>query len=96
MAALVAEARGERSHEQGREVTDAYLLKAFPGRTLEELDGMDWGRWRRAEEAQLHMDVEHIRATAFENKRTFSELPEAVLRLIQEHDALLGDDDGAE
>lgn len=30
---------------------DAWLLGRFPGRTLEELDGMDWGRFSRALEA---------------------------------------------
>jgi hypothetical protein len=70
------------------------LLKAFPGRMLEELDGMDWGRWQRAAEAQMRLDVETLRARTFEGNGKFSDLPEGVMRMIQEHDALVEDDDG--
>lgn len=33
------------------ELIDAWLLTRFPGRTLEELDAMDWARYSRALEA---------------------------------------------
>jgi len=36
---------------------DAWLLRAFPGRTLEELDAMDWTRYQRAMDAA---EIEHI------------------------------------
>jgi hypothetical protein len=69
------------------------LLKAFPGRTLEELDGIDWGRWQRATEAQLHTDVEQLRARYLDANGNVGDAPPDLLRMIAEHDALLGDDD---
>ena len=37
---------------------DAWLLKHFPGKTLEELDKMDWPRFMRAMEASGMCDLE--------------------------------------
>lgn len=37
---------------------DAWLLRLFPGRTLEELDGVDMRRLRAARDAQRAVDVE--------------------------------------
>lgn len=37
---------------------DAYLLTQFPGRTLEELDGMDWVRYNRALHARSILESE--------------------------------------
>lgn len=89
----MAYARGVR-RDPPDAALDAMLLKAFPGRMLEELDGMDWGRWQRAAEAQMRLDVETLRARTFEGNGKFSDLPEGVMRMIQEHDALVEDDDG--
>ena len=38
------------------------LLRKFPGRTLDELDRMDWMRYQRAMEAQRILDIEGKRA----------------------------------
>ena len=38
------------------------LLRKFPGRTLDELDRMDWMRYQRAMEAQRILDIEAKRA----------------------------------
>ena len=40
---------------------DAWLLKRFPGRLLEEIDEMDWLRYSRALEAQYVDDIEDLR-----------------------------------
>lgn len=40
---------------------DAILLRKFPGRTLEELDLMNWPRYMRAMEAERIMQVEEKR-----------------------------------
>ena len=38
------------------------LLRKFPGRTLDELDRMDWMRYQRAMEAQRILDIEAKRS----------------------------------
>ena len=93
MAALVSYARGERRLDPPDAVIDALLLKAFPGRTLDELDGMDWGRWQRAQAVQMHMDNEHLRSKLLDGDMESDDLPDGVSALIVEHDALLEDDD---
>jgi hypothetical protein len=72
------------------------LLRTFPGRTLEELDEMDWGRWQRAVEAQMHLDVERVRERILAKEIKASQVPRAVADMILEHDDLVGDyeDDG--
>lgn len=96
MASVVAYARDDRRLNPPPEVVDAQLLKAFPGRTLDELDGMDWGRWQRATEAQMHLDVERVRAQMLDGSTKAADLPDGVAALIREHDALVGDDDDGE
>lgn len=93
MAALVSYTRGERRLDPPDAVIDALLLKAFPGRTLDELDDMDWGRWQRAQAAQMHMDIEHLRRKLLDGDMKSDDLPDGVSALIVEHDALLEDDD---
>ena len=45
-------ARGSEGHARPPDaLIDAWLLQRFPGRTLDELDTMDWGRYSRALEA---------------------------------------------
>lgn len=39
-------------------LVDAWLLERFPGKTLEELDNMNWVRFMRAMEAQELCDIE--------------------------------------
>lgn len=39
-------------------LVDAWLLERFPGKTLEELDNMNWTRFMRAMEAQEICDIE--------------------------------------
>jgi hypothetical protein len=93
VAAVVRYARGDGRHEAPDSVIDAYLLKAFPGRTLEELDGLDWGRWQRALEAQMHLDVERLRTQVTDGSIKGSDLPDGVADMILKHDALVEDED---
>ena len=65
MRALVATIRGESSADDvgaNDALIDAHLLRVFQGRTLDELDMMDWPRYIRAKEVE--------RVTAIEARRT--------------------------
>jgi hypothetical protein len=43
-------------------------MRLFPGRTLEELDGLDWVRLQRAVEAQNIEQTEQLRRSHRQNK----------------------------
>jgi hypothetical protein len=66
---------------------DAWLLASFPGRTLEELDGMDWGRYTRALEAREAQRIEHKRARYLAQE--VKELEPDEWAVVQEHDRLV-------
>ena len=68
-------------------MVDAWLLKRFPGKTLEELDGMDWFRFLRAVEAEQIEAVEVQRQAALRNDATKLTEDEAIA--IAEHDELM-------
>lgn len=85
---------------QNREYLDWWLMQRFPGRTLEELDGIDWLRLQRAEEVGRIVAIEqrlrawHKRKTA--DKRA-DEFTTDEWRIIKRHDEWmreLGFDDG--
>lgn len=63
------------------------LLRKFPGRTLDELDRMDWMRYQRAMEAQRILDIEAKRA-AFTSGDLESLTVDEWL-VVQENDRLL-------
>lgn len=71
-----------------RTIIDAWLLRRFPGRMLEELDRMDWPRYLRAVEVMQIQDVEAQR-TASINHGGIDKLPPAVFKVILQHDRLL-------
>lgn len=71
---------------------DAWLLKRFPSRTLDELDGMDWFRFLRAVEAEEIEAIEARRTLVLTSKDVQLTEDEAVA--IAEHDELVSD--GAE
>lgn len=64
---------------------DWMLLKHFPNRTLEELDGMDFNRWLRATEAGGAERIERLRAQQIAGKA--KPTPEE-WAAIKEHEAL--------
>lgn len=63
-------------------------MSRFPGRTLEELDQMDYGRLMRAMEADSIGQVEQMRVQT----KDMSKIPADVLEQIARHDAIVGDE----
>lgn len=61
--AALAEAR-DAGDDPMAALEDAWLMRVFPGRTLEELDGVDVRRLRAAQDARRVVDVE-LRRQAF-------------------------------
>lgn len=68
---------------------DDYLLEMFPGRTLEELDGMDWLRLQRALDARMVRRVEEQRQAYLRGDLKSEQIPVDRWALIKEHDELL-------
>jgi hypothetical protein len=66
-------------------------MERFPGRTLEELDGLDWFRLMRALDAQQARDVERKRSDFLNKKLGRDGLTEEDWKLIAEHDELVGE-----
>jgi len=83
----VATCRGERRTDIADPLIDAWLLRNFPGRTLDELDRMDWGRYMRAIEAAQIELIEKRRAALLSGKAT--ELTPDEGEAILEHDRLM-------
>ena len=69
---------------------DAWLLQRFPGRTLDELDRMDWGRYLRAMEAGSISDLEARRDAQVAGHAS---LTDDEWERVREHDAMLEGDD---
>jgi len=65
---------------------DAWLLKKFPGKTLEELDGIDYGRFMRAIDAEWIEHVEERRVLQMAGKAEFTE---AEAYAIEAHEEIL-------
>lgn len=65
---------------------DAFLLQRFPGKTLEELDGIDWGRLCRALHVQQIDRIEDMREQYLRGKYkpTLAEMSD-----VMRHDRLL-------
>lgn len=60
---MVRRARADDSAgRQSEAELDAILLRRFPGRTLEELDTMNWPRYMRAMAAERIMQAEEKRS----------------------------------
>lgn len=62
-------------------------MRQFPGRTLDELDGMDWYRYLRARAAANIERVETLRARHLAGDAASLDADD--WRMIVEHDALL-------
>jgi len=61
------------------------MLRRFPGRTLEEIDGADYGRFMRAMEAERAESIERKRAQSLQNQSRV-ELTEEEWAQVGEHD----------
>lgn len=71
------------------ELVDSWLLQLFPGRTLDELDMMDWGRLWRALSAR---QVEHVEKRRIDFLAgTVKELTKDEWDQIRAHEELVGD-----
>lgn len=77
-------------HQQS-EFVDWWLLQKFPGRTLEELDGIDWLRLQRAMEVEEVVRIEE-RNRQYHAKEIKRLTPREYAR-VRWHDELVGDDD---
>ena len=78
---------------ENREYLDWWLMQRFPGRTLEELDGVDWLRLQRAEQVARIVDVEQRHATWLKRKdHKASDLSPADWRMIRRHNRMVGED----
>lgn len=68
---------------------DAWLLSLFPGRTLEELDDIDYPRLLRALEADQIQHVERERRRYLADKVSPKNQDARVQEAIKEHELLL-------
>jgi hypothetical protein len=68
---------------------DEMLLRTFPGRTLEELDGVNWLRLWRALEVREIRNVEEMREQFLAGRLT--ELPASTWQMIRRHDRMITD-----
>ena len=72
---------------------DAWLLRHFPGRFLEEIDTqMDWHRYMRAVAAAAAERIEDKRALQMSGKLKATDLDAATWEAIQLHDKLMGEE----
>jgi hypothetical protein len=71
---------------------DWWLLQKFPGKTLEELDSIDWPRLQRAMEVDRIVESEQRRLAWYEGGCS-TEPDAADLRLWAQHDKILGVDE---
>ena len=72
---------------------DWWLLQQFPGRTLEELDTLDWVRLQRAMEVDRIVESER-RRQAYIRAGGEMEVSKDDFRMWAHHDKLTGDGDG--
>jgi hypothetical protein len=72
-------------------VLDFILLDRFPGRTLEELDQMDIGRYFRAMEAKAMLPIERKRAAWLGGVFKTEDITPEEWAAIREHDQLVSD-----
>lgn len=69
------------------------MIKSFPGRTLEELDTIDWPRYMRAV-AAVEMDrIEEKKASVLAKYLEPKQVSPKDWESIQEHDALIEEDE---
>lgn len=78
---------------QNPSLIDHWLLERFPGRTLEELDGVDWLRLQRALEVGTTLNAERKRQQWLDQKITAESITPDEWREITHNDRLVGDAD---
>jgi len=65
------------------------MLRRFPGRFLDEIDNIDWGRHVKAFEAQAIESIEETRAMFVAGD--IPTLPPDIAAAVVEHDKLIGE-----
>jgi hypothetical protein len=68
---------------------DAHLLRQFPGRTLDELDQMDWARYLRAIETDRIVAIEQRRQQFLSGSIAPDAMTAEDWDVIQEHDRIM-------
>ncbi len=71
-----------------REWFDWWLMQKFPGRTLEELDGIDWLRLQRALEVGRIVELESRNTLVLEGKLPAENLTPREWTQLKRHNAL--------
>jgi len=71
-----------------REYLDWWLMQKFPGRTLEELDQIDWLRLQRALEVGRIVDIETKNTLVTEGKIPAESLTAREWAQLQRHNAI--------
>lgn len=92
MRGAVAYARGEPDAGNvavKESLLDAHLLRQFPGRTLDELDQMDWARYLRAIEIDRIVAIEARRQQFLDGHIAPDAMTPDDWLVIQEHDQLM-------
>ena len=72
---------------------DAFLLKRFPGRTLEEIDLINWARYTKAVEAMNIVELEEKQISLRKGLIKSNAISQREWAKIEEHEALLKDND---
>jgi len=70
---------------------DSWLLQRFPGRTLEELDMMDWPRYLKAMQAGNIEDIETKNMLQLTGKLKSEDITADEWKQIREHDEMVTD-----
>ena len=73
-------------------LVDAWLLKRFPSRTLDELDEMDWPRYLRAMNAEQVEAIEEKRKLFMADRIEAGDLSAEEWEAIREHDRWINGD----
>lgn len=73
-------------------------MRAFPGRTLEELDAIDYARYQRAQRVLQAWNVEEVRSAWIGKKISAKNVSPDMWEQIRLHDDVMGEvtevDDG--
>ena len=74
-------------------LVDAWLLKRFPSRTLDELDEMDWPRYLRAMHAEQVEAIEEKRRLFMTDRLEAKDLTADEWEAIRDHDRWIHGDE---
>ena len=77
---------------QNEAYIDWWLLQKFPGRTLEELDKLDWLRLQRAMEVDRIVEAEQRRRLYVDGRIDKDAVTTAEWEMWEYHDRLVGEE----